>query len=119
MWNSEKAGNIEKGKITVENEKMQKYLEENSSKYIELLKNGKIRYSDFTSENLRELLGSGLIDPDTFPASLRGELMYRDLLPLDFKGLDIHTQLKLLLRDKWYGLRPDDIGKMLKDSWRS
>ena len=100
-------------------ETIQQHLEENSSKYIELLKNGKIRYSDFTSENLRELLGSGSIDPDTFPASLRGELMYRDLLSLDFKGLDIHTQLKLLLRDKWYGLRPEDIGEMLKDTWKA
>ena len=73
-----------------------KEMQNMAKKYFELLKNGMIECRDLTGETLSEVIlfaGEGI---SQLPVSVRAELMYRKLIPLDLKGLDIEQQLKLL-----------------------
>ena len=96
-----------------------KEMQNMAKKYFEFLKNGMIECRDLTGETLSEVILFAGDEISQLSVTVRAELMYRKLIPLDLKGLDIEQQLKLLLRDEWYGFTPDEIGELLKDIWKN
>ncbi len=76
---------------------------DNAARYVELLKEGKVKSCDFTTENLKMLLSHEEVNVEDFPLSVKKDLMLKQLIPADFRSLDASGQLELLLCDKWYG----------------
>lgn len=105
-------------KSSVQNEKMQLWLQSEGEKYLELLKRGQVECRDFSGETLKQLLALKENYVDDFPASVKGELMYRKLIPADFRSLELPELLKMLIQDEWYGLTSKEIGEQLQSRWR-
>ena len=110
----------QKGTMPVKEKKsvQSKEMQNRTETYFALLQKGKVQCSDFTDETLSEMILFAGDRISLLPMSVQVELIYRKLIPLDLSGLDIQQQLKLLMRDEWYGLSPEKIANLLKDSWK-
>ena len=104
--------------VTEKKSVQSKEMQNRTETYFALLQKGKVQCSDFTDETLSEMILFAGDRISLLPMSVQVELIYRKLIPLDLSGLDIQQQLKLLMRDEWYGLSPEKIANLLKDSWK-
>lgn len=97
---------------------MQRWLKNEGMKYLELLKEGKVECRDFDDELLKKLLKLNGGNADDFPVSVKGELMYRELIPANLGSLEVPELQKLLVRDAWYNLSTTEIAKQCAPKWK-
>ena len=104
--------------VPLQNKTMQCWLQNEGRKYLELLKEGKVECRDFDEELLKSLLELNGGNADDFPVSVKGELMYRELIPADLRILAPRELQKLLVRDAWYNLSTAEISRQTASKWK-